>query len=157
MTNFDPDRGVSFQGKFDFVNVIDLTAPPGHQRNLVIDPQKKFAIEIQWTLTGGDVGLYLGHEATEESWRINIFAECMGPGEDKVLYEGKEPKGEAEDPKIYAHTCEIPPGKLPENIPDTQSGVYKLVATVFLNNTSNMGYDIAGFYEGPMIMIECPE
>jgi hypothetical protein len=130
----------------------------------VINPDKTFDINIEWQLTGNEVDLYLNHDETEDNWRINAFAETMGPGEDLIVYRGDLPKADgveqgagADYKVVFTHSCHYTPDpgpKLQEHIPNANSGVYKLVITVFLNNRSNMGYDIAGFHEGPMIMAE---
>jgi hypothetical protein len=152
---FEPDKGVLFQGKFNHVKIND-PAKPGHTGNLVLDRTKDFTIDIEWELSGNDVPLYLDNAHMESSWRINVFAESMGPGLEKVIYNGTVIKGPGADPKVYTHSITVPAFTLDEHIPDTQSGMYKLVVTVFLNNTSSFGYDIAGCHEGPMIMVENP-
>lgn len=155
---FDPYKGANgelFKGEFSYVHVID-PARPGHTGNHVIDRTKPFDIEIEWQLSGNDVGLYLEHGDAAPNWRIDAFAESMGPGPDIILPGGTEPKGEGADPKVYKHTINVPVNTLPEHIPATQSGVYKLVITVFLNNTDPLGYDICGFHESSMIMVEAP-
>jgi hypothetical protein len=152
---FEPDKGVLFQGKINYVGIND-PAPAGHTGNLVLDRTKDFTIDIQWQLSGNDVPLYLDNPFMESNWRINVFAESMGPGSEIVIYNGTEPKGAGADPKVYTHSITVPKNTLPEHIPNTQSGVYKLIVTVFLNNTSGFGYDLAGCHEGPMIMVEDP-
>lgn len=55
-------------------------------------------------------------------------------------------------------TLTVRAGTLPEGDPGSQvSGIYKLVASVFLNsNLGSPGFDMVGFNEGPIIQIENP-
>ena len=152
---FEPNKGVLFQGQFKSIKIND-PARPGHTGNLVLDRTQDFTIDIEWELTGSDVPLYLNNSLAEPAWRVNVFAESMGPGTDIVVNSTPELKGAGADPKVYTHSITVPAYTLPEHIPNTQSGMYKLVVTVFLNDTSGFGYDIAGCHEGPMIMVEDP-
>ena len=64
------------------------------------------------------------------------------------------------DPNVlsYSVTINVPPNKLAEGNPGSEiSGIYKLVAAVFLNSDlGDPGFDMTGFNEGPIIQIENP-
>lgn len=155
-TQFDPDKGPLFKGEFTSILVKD-PAIAGHTPNLVLDPSKPFQITVDWKLTGTDVPLYLaGADAT---WSVEAFAESIGPGPEVRLAIGSLPKGPSVNPATYSHTLTVPPFTLSEGnpFPGQPSGVYKIVATVFLNSAVSGGYDIAGFLEGPVIRMENPE
>ncbi len=159
LTQFDPDKGPLFVGEFTKVDVID-PALAGHVRNLVIDPSKPFDVEIEWKVKGTDVPLYL--EALDANWSIEVFAESIGPGPDLRIASGTLSKGTPPFAleEAYAKTLTVAANTLPEHNPgqNDPSGVYKLVVTVFLNSSIGPAgtYDIAGFYEGPMIRVENP-
>ena len=104
---FEPDKGVLFQGQFNSIQIND-PARPGHTGNLVLDRTKDFTIDIEWELRGSDVPLYLNNSLAETEWRVNVFAECMGPGQDVVINSTPELKGAGANPKVYTHSITVP-------------------------------------------------
>ena len=88
----------------------------------------------------------------------------MGPGPEIIIADESPPAaGASSKPNPttweFTHTVTVGAGTLAEENPGPAgpSGVYKLVATVFLNsNLGAPGFDIAGFNEGPLIKVENP-
>jgi hypothetical protein len=131
--------------------------------NPVINPANPFDIELEWQLDGTMAGagcvpmVLAGITATD--WRVDIYAEIMGPGDDLRIHTNNAavPLGPAPAsvPVRWQYTATIPADTLPEHLPE--SGVYKLVTTVFANSDPPAGTpDIIGFHEGPMILSENP-
>lgn len=161
LTTFDPDKGPLFKGEFTDVSVTD-PAIPGHRPNLVLDRTKPYRVNVEWLIHGFDVPLYLA--ALANNWQVAVFAESMGPGPEvriavdtEAVSNGVSGVGSAGEPEVrWRASLTVPANTLPEDT-GGNSGVYKLVATVFLNSTlGSPGFDIAGFAEGPMIRIENP-
>ncbi|HRC07661.1 MAG TPA: hypothetical protein PLV41_05555 [Miltoncostaeales bacterium] len=159
LSTFDPDKGPLFQGEFGNLAVID-PALPGHVGNLVLDPTKPYTVRMTWELWGTDVPLYLA--ALDPQWQVAAFAESMGPGpeirlgSDAVLVSSGVADATKPFGMVWTHDLTVPAGTLPEDVGGT-SGVYKIVATVFLNSSIGApGFDIAGFAEGPLVRIENP-
>jgi hypothetical protein len=149
-----------FFGEFTKVRVIDPADPaPPMVGNLVIDPSKKFLIEIEWKLSGFFVPVYL--EALGGNWEVEAYASSLGPPGDNLRIASKSvPVGVAEQPKTYSVTLEVPANTLKEHTPGPQgpSGIYRLGISAFLDSTlGSPGYDIAGFADGPTIKAEVPE
>ncbi len=157
LTTFDPDRGTAFKGEYLVFEVRDPALEP-HHPNLVINPNLPFDIRLEWRLTGSDVPVYIA--ALQGNWDIEIFAESVGPGPElRIATNNAVPAGAPAVLKDYGVTLTVPAGTLPEGNPGdgNPSGVYRLVATVFLNSAIGApGFDIVGFAEGPMIMVENP-
>jgi hypothetical protein len=159
-TQFDPDKGPLFQGRFTEVTVLD-PAIPGHEPNLVLDRTKPFEVRVTWRLKGSDVNLYLA--ALEPEFSIACYAESIGPGPEVILAEETEPTANSTvvgpQELEWTHTLSVPADVLEEENPGPAgpSGTYRLVSTVFLNSAVPGGYDIAGFSDGPMIKVENPE
>ena len=156
MDRFDPNRPGQIEGEVTAVVVIDPAAPqPPHQGNLVVDPTKPFTVRVNWNLTGTDVPMWLNGRTS--NWNVSVFAESYGRG-----FEGRlgSNTSVAADPNTanYTATINVPANTLTENVPATDiGGVYKLAATVFLNsNLPGAGFDMMGFHEGPVIMVEDP-
>lgn len=160
LTQFDPDKGVLLQGEFTRVAVVD-PAIPGHEPNHVLDRDKNFQIELEWRLTGSDMKLYLA-ALKPADWDVAAYAESVGPGPEIILAEGTEGRTNFTkdgDDFVWKHTLDVPANTLQEEDPGPTgpSGVYLIVATVFLNSTlGEPGYDIAGFNQGPLIKVESP-
>ena len=161
LTTFDPDKGPLFQGEFTEVAVVD-PAIPGHRPNLVLDRTKDYRVHLEWRIQGFDVPLYLA--ALANNWQVAVYAESMGPGPERRIAidtvpvaAGTNSVGGAGQPRVsWEADLDVPANSLPEDT-GNNSGVYKLVATVFLNSTlGSPGFDIAGFAEGPIIRIEDP-
>lgn len=161
LTTFDPDKGPLFKGEFESMDVID-PALPGHVRNLVLDPRRPYRIRLSWKIFGTDVPLYLA--ALSDRWQVAAYAESMGPGPERRIAVETVPVAsgvDSTDPsepfgKIWTHALTVPAGALPEDN-GAATGVYKIVATVFLDSTiGEPGFDIAGFAEGPLVRVENP-
>ncbi|MGH9838856.1 MAG: hypothetical protein ACREEM_08740 [Blastocatellia bacterium] len=157
LSTFDPDRGADFKGEFLVFEVRD-PALPTHQPNLVIDPSQPFDIQLEWRLAGNDVALYIA--ALGGNWDIEVFAESIGPGPDlRIAADNTVPAAPAANLRDYKKTLTVAANTLPEGNPGAgnPSGVFRLVATVFLNaGLGAPGKDIVGFAEGPIIMVEDP-
>jgi hypothetical protein len=158
---FDPDRPGEIQGLFGSVVVADPAVAP-NAPNHVLDPSKPFTVTMTWRLVGPDVPLWLAGLAPS-NWDVKVYAESMGPGPEIILAEETHPRlGFVKpDPNTweFTHVVTVPANTLAEENPGPAgpSGVYKLVATVFLNSTLGApGFDIAGFNEGPLIKVENP-
>ena len=158
---FDPDRPGEIQGHFGHVIVADPAVAP-NAPNHVLDPSKPFTVTMTWRLVGPDVPLWLAALAPSD-WDVKVYAESMGPGPEIIIAEESHPRlGFIKpDPATweFTHTVTVPANTLAEENPGPAgpSGVYKLVATVFLNSNLGLpGFDIAGFNEGPIIKVENP-
>ena len=130
---------------------------PGHVPNRVVDPTKPFTVDVEWKLEGGLVPLWLA--AMNQNWLVQAYAESMGPGPEVTLGSSTVPKGNFSSPAAnvfeYSTTITVPANTLTEHLPD--SGIYKVVASVFLNSSVPGPFDIAGFYEAELIKAENPE
>lgn len=157
MQQFDPNIPGLIEGNVNSVVVIDpaLTFPPFELGNSVLDPGKDFQIAVNWSITGLLRPLWL--TALGGNWNVQVFAESLGGGPEILLARDDTV---AADPNRsdYAVTLTVRAGTLPEGDPGSQvSGIYKLVASVFLNsNLGSPGFDMVGFNEGPIIQIENP-
>jgi hypothetical protein len=157
LSTFDPHQEVAgtvlMKGEFTSVKVRDPAGPPNVQ-NLVIDPSRPFAIDVEWKLSGSNAPLYLA--ALDANWSVEAYAESMGPGPELQIASTTVPKNGL----MYSTTLNVPARTLPEGNPGNggPSGVYKLVVTAFLNSSirGGPGFDISGFAEGPMIRVENP-
>jgi hypothetical protein len=158
---FDPNRPGEIQGEITSVLVADPVLAP-NAPNHVLDPTKDFTITVTWRLEGPDVPLWLAGLAPAD-WSVAAYAESMGPGPEVILAEETEPRLNFTDlggfVKEWTHTLNVPAGSLAEENPGPAgpSGVYKIVATVFLNSNLGIpGFDMAGFSEGPIVKVENP-
>lgn len=160
-SNFDPNIPGMVEGEFTIVKCVEPGGQWEGQPNLVIRTGEPFDMKCEWHVrgTGADPWLNGG----EPNWKIEVFAESMGPGPDFKLGTSSKDKTDFEtdsgDPtrRIFKHTHQVTANPLVEGNPgDNRSGVYKLVVTCFLNSTlpGPGRYDLAGFYEGPMIQVE---
>ena len=157
MQQFDPNIPGLIEGNVNSVVAIDpaLTFPPFELGNSVLDPSKDFQIAVNWSITGLLRPLWL--TALGGNWNVQVFAESLGGGPEILLARDDSV---AADPNVfdYAVTLTVPAGTLPEGNPGSEvSGIYKLVASVFLDSTlPSPGFDMVGFNEGPIIQIENP-
>ena len=146
----------------EFTGVVAVTENPTLGRsNLVVNPAAPFEISVDWHVFGNIASLWLNAlKAGSPNWVVTAYAESMGPGDEKILVSELEPVGAALGNDVaYSHTLTVPAGTLPEENPGdpTQSGVYKLVVTVFLDSVLGpVGYDVMGYAEGPIIKVENP-
>lgn len=166
MNQFDPNIPGLMQG--DVVSVA-LTEPqpfPYGVGNHIIDPTKPFKIAVEWELFGALVPLWLA--ALKGEWDVSVYAESLGEGPEirlataKVLTTATLPcTVNTNTPTCtkFAAVLTVPANVgLVEHTPDTdQSGIYKLVVSVFLNSDLGLpGFDLIGFQEGPIIQVERP-
>jgi hypothetical protein len=163
--SFDPTIPGYLEGEVGpIVLSAPATFPPPALRRLVVDPGKPFEITVEWEIFGDLVPLWLS--AVDKVWNVEVYAESVGPGPEITI-------GSATVGSDVTQPCTSNPGKsnctkysakvvvaagtLPED-DGASSGIYKLVATVFLNSSlSGQGYDLAGFTEGPIIRVEGPQ
>lgn len=139
------------------------TFPAPALRRLVIDPTKPFDVTVEWEIYGALVPLWLA--ALDANWEVAVFAESIGPGDEKQLGTATVPKtttvpctvNEAQQNCTkYQATVNVLAGTLTEDVGGA-SGTYKIVATVFLNSSLGQpGFDLTGFREGPIIRVENP-
>ncbi len=160
VNQFDPNIPSNLEGEFTLVEVL---SPPNFsvgQGNRVIDASKPFDIHVKWKLEGAMVGLWL---AANSQWTVSAYAESIGAGPERKIGQSTVP---AQSPSNtfelaeYETTITVAPGQLPENNPggtNSTSGVYKLALVAFLNVPVSGPYDVAGFYEIPLVLSEVPE
>lgn len=162
-TEFDPRMDVPVgnpvvRGDFTKVEVTQAGVVPGTVSNMVIDSTQPFDIELEWQLDGDltYVNMVLGNIIPPNEWRIYVYAEKMGPGNDLQIYTGTEPGATTVGsiPAPWSHTCNIGAGALPQHLPE--SGMYRLCTVVFANTNVPGGQDIIGCHEGPMVLSEEP-
>lgn len=165
MSSFDPHLVIPgpggaelIKGEFTRVQCIDPASsfPPLSQGNHVLDGSKPFYIDMEWQLSGSLAPLWLA-ALTPGSWRVEAFAESIGPGPEVQC--GQTAVTADPGQMTYTARIEVSPNTLPEGNPGRNgpSGQYKISCSCFLN--SNLGanpYDITGFIEGPLIRIENP-
>jgi len=123
--------------------------------NHVVDPSVAFQIKVTWEITGSLRKLWL--KALGGKWNVQVFAESIGGGPEILLARDDTVVA---DPNVGSYTAllTVQPNTLDEGNPGSQiSGIYKLVAAVFLNSDLGApGFDLVGFNEGPIIQAENP-
>jgi len=155
---FDPSNptGLFIEGD---MSVLAVTEHPAiGSGNLVIDPSKDFDISCEWSVAGSAAPIWLGALASND-WVVSAYVESVGPGDEKFAASTTVPVGIPALSNSYSATLTVPAGTLKEENPGdpSQSGVYKLVVTVFLDSTLGpVGYDMMGYAEGPIIKAENP-
>ncbi|WP_035856618.1 hypothetical protein [Cryptosporangium arvum] len=169
---FDPNVGPrnpgdpsSIEGAITALAVIDPQPFNGGTGNHVVDPAKPFTLRVAWEVFGQLAPLFLDRGAP--TWLVRVYAESIGPGDEIEL--GRDTtvarRGTAAanpDPvrpnrELFTVDLVVPANLLKEDSAGN-SGIYKLIATVFLNSRSvgSPGYDLTGFFEGPIIQVESP-
>jgi len=148
----------------EFLGIVGITERPTlGKSNLVVNRAKPFDIEVRWRVFGNLVPLWLtALSVRTKDWVVTAFAEAQGPGDEVSLGEVRVPVrgpffGQNEE---YTGKLTVPAFTLPEGDPGntTQSGVYKIVVTTFLDSDLGpVGYDMMGYAEGPIIKVEDPE
>ena len=167
MQRFDPQIVGFMEGEVTNVALTEPGSfPPPGVGNLVVDPTKQFRLHVEWEVFGFLVPLWLA--ALGGSWDVTVYAESIGGGPERRIGNTTVSVGSslpatthAGEPNARKFIADItvPAGVLGENIPaSNQSGVYKLVTTTFLDSTllGVPGFDVVGFEEGPIIMVENP-
>lgn len=164
--NFDPNIPQQIQGEVTGLTIIDPGNLAGELGNLVLDPAKNFQVKVDWEVFEQLAPLWVdGLGALGASWDIRVYAESVGPGDEVEIGRASVATGAIIACSInggvvncrgYSATVDVPAGTLQEDS-QTQSGVYKIVATVFLNsNLGTPGFDMAGYQEGPVVRVENP-
>ncbi|WP_328997732.1 hypothetical protein OHA18_25095 [Kribbella sp. NBC_00709] len=157
MQQFDPNVPPYIEGEITTLQVIDpaLNFPPLDRGNHVLDPLQAFTVKVEWTIKGAFAPIWLA--ALGGNWNVQLHAESLGAGPELLLVEDNTVVASG-GVLNYAVDLTVPPGTLPEGNPGgPDSGIYKLVVSVFLNSNlvfGSHGYDMIGFYEGPIIQVE---
>ncbi|MDH4118095.1 MAG: hypothetical protein OEW30_11975 [Acidimicrobiia bacterium] len=167
MQRFDPDLPGFMQGDVTDVTLREPAsfAPLGVS-NLVIDPTRPFGIRVEWEVYGLLVPLWMS--ALGGAWNVSVYAESVGGGPERLIgtanvnVNNSSPATvHAGEPNARKYTAniQVAPNTLQEGNPGSnRSGVYKLVTTTFLDSSlpGVPGFDVVGFEEGPIIMVENP-
>lgn len=146
----------------EITGVVITEQPSLGATNLVVNADKPFDIKVNWRVFGNLVPLWLAAlSVNTKNWVVTAYAESQGPGDEKFLAKSEVPIGTPPFPqdKAYETTITVPAGTLPEENPgdESQSGVYKITVTAFLNSAlGQVGYDMMGYAEGPIIKVESP-
>jgi hypothetical protein len=168
---FDPNLLNSFnqplmQGDVTAVLVREPGGIVAGLSNNVVDPNQAFDVRVDWTIFGGLVPLWIAalDPTLTNPWSVDVYAESIGGGQE-IRIGGAQVATNLFTPdpdpahilgRQYTATVTVPAGTLQEGNPGSNvSGVYKLAAVVFLDsNLGVVGYDLAGFSEGPIIEVE---
>ena len=148
------------------VTSVAVTEPGGIVAGLsnnVVDPNQPFEVTVEWKIFGGLVPLWIA--ALDPSglnpWTVSIYAESIGGGQEQLVGEAQVAPSAVNNgagllERDYTATVTVAAGTLQEGNPGSNtSGVYKLAAVVFLDSQLGvLGYDLAGFSEGPIIEVE---
>jgi hypothetical protein len=147
----------------EFTGIVAITEQPTlGKSNLVVNRDKSFDIEVSWHVFGNLVPLWLTALSVKSpNWVVTAYAESQGPGDEVSLGSVNVP---VRGPNFsldeaYKAKLTVPANKLHEENPGdpTQSGVYKIVVTAFLDSALGpVGYDMMGYAEGPIIKVESP-
>ena len=157
MQQFDPNIPGLITGDVTTVVVIDPAGdfPPFSVGNHVLNPADTFFIDVTWEVNGLLRPLWL--KALGGNWNVQVYAESVGGGQEILLARDDSVAADPARDK-YSVRVTVPPNTLQEGDPGSNvSGIYKLVAAVFLNsNLGQPGFDMTGFNEGPVIQVENP-
>jgi hypothetical protein len=148
----------------EFTGIVAITEQPTlGKSNLVVNRANPFDIEVHWRVFGNLVPLWLtALSVSTKNWVVTAYAESQGPGDEVSLGSVNVPVGGPLFSQDEAYTAKltVPAFTLPEENPGntSQSGVYKIVVTTFLDSALGpVGYDMMGYAEGPIIKVEDPE
>ena len=168
MQQFDPNL-LNFVGQplmQGDVTSVAVTEPGGIVAGLsnnVVDPNQPFEVTVEWKIFGGLVPLWIAALDPNglNPWTVSIYAESIGGGQEQLVGEATVAtsaftNGAGLLERDYTATVTVAAGTLQEGDPGSNtSGVYKLAAVVFLDSQLGvLGYDLAGFSEGPIIEVE---
>jgi hypothetical protein len=164
MCDFDPQLKINGTtvvcGEFTKVQVSQAPGFPGDVSNMIVDPSRPFKIDLEWKMAGelGYVNTVL-NDIGDKEWKIQVFAEKMGPGTDLQIYNTILPNVVVPVdtlPATWNHSCNISANVLEEHVPGdpTKSGMYRLCFVIFANTTVPGCNDIIGCREGPIILAE---
>jgi hypothetical protein len=146
----------------EFTGVVITEQPALGRSNLVVNRAKPFDIDVNWHVFGNLVPLWLtALSVNTPNWVVTAYAESQGPGDEVTLGSVDVPVGGPFTlDQAYSAKLTVPAFTLPEEDPGnrSQSGVYKIVVTAFLDSSLGpVGYDMIGYAEGPIIKVEDPE
>jgi len=148
------------------VTSVAVTEPGGIVAGLsnnVVDPNQPFEVTVEWKIFGGLVPLWIAALDPNglNPWTVSIYAESIGGGQEQLVGEAQVAtsaftNGAGLLERDYTATVTVAAATLQEGNPGSNtSGVYKLAAVVFLDSQLGvLGYDLAGFSEGPIIEVE---
>jgi len=147
----------------EFTGIVGITEQPTlGKSNLVINGAKPFDIEVKWHVFGNLVPLWLtALSVRTKNWVVTAYAESQGPGDEVSLGSVNVPVGGpffGQD-EAFSARLTVPANALREENPGdpTESGVYKIVVTAFLDSDLGaVGYDMMGYAEGPIVKVEDP-
>lgn len=163
-SRFDPDIPCLIEGEVTCVTLTETQPFCYGLGNRVVDPNKPFDVTVEWELWGQLIPLWLA--ALGGDWIVSVYTESMGGGAEKLIGTKKVPVASftacpvpATRPNCRKYTAmvTVPAGQLAEGNPGSDiSGVYNLVATVFLDSklAGTPGFDLIGFRVGPYIQVE---
>jgi hypothetical protein len=147
----------------EFTGIVAITEKPTlGKSNLVVNGDQDFDIEVSWHVFGNLVPLWLtALSVASKDWVVTAYAESQGPGDEINLGSVNVPVGgpNFSQDEAYSAKLNVPAGTLSEEDPGNpnQSGTYKIVVTTFLNSAlGQVGYDMMGYAEGPIIKVESP-
>ena len=148
------------------VTSVAVTEPGGIVAGLsnnVVDHNQPFEVTVEWKIFGGLVPLWIAALDPNglNPWTVSIYAESIGGGQEQLVGEAQVAtsaftNGAGLLERDYTATVTVAAATLQEGNPGSNtSGVYKLAAVVFLDSQLGvLGYDLAGFSEGPIIEVE---
>jgi hypothetical protein len=151
----------SIEGEFTGIVAITERQRLG-KGNLVVNADEPFDIDVSWHVFGNLVPLWLtALSVASPDWVVTAYAESQGPGDEVTLGSVNVPvRGpNFSQDEAYSAKLTVAAGTLREENPGdpTQSGTYKIVVTAFLDsNLGQVGYDMMGYAEGPIIKVESP-
>jgi hypothetical protein len=147
----------------EFTGIVGITEQPTlGKSNLVINGAKPFDIEVKWHIFGNLVPLWLtALSVRTKNWVVTAYAESQGPGDEVSLGSVNVPVGGPffSQNEAFSARLTVPANTLREENPGdpTESGVYKIVVTAFLDSDLGpVGYDMMGYAEGPIVKVEDP-
>jgi hypothetical protein len=143
MADTDFDGLPALGGAITQVTVIDNDNTP----NKVIDAANNFKVTVKWNVSPAVVAVLL-----DGNWTIKVFAESVGPGPEKLIAQTTKP---ATGVVNYAETLTVLAGTLSGDVPP-DSGVYKLTVVITYRTTLGVLTEMAGFSEGPNILLREP-
>jgi hypothetical protein len=105
MHQFDPNIPNFIQGD---VTGVTLTAPAAFPApalpNKVVDPDQPFSLTIEWEAYGVLVPLWLA--ALSNTWRVEVYAESLGGGQELRIGSAQKPKTDLVSRSLSRDTVE---------------------------------------------------
>ncbi len=156
----DPNNTAAPCIEGNITSVMITEVPHIGTTNLVVDPGVPFSIDVNWSVFGNLVPVWLTALSVQSpNWVVTAYAEPEGPGNKVDLGTVNVPvSAQPLSLKMdYTGRITVPAGKLHEENPGDPrySGVYKIIVTTFLDSTLGApGYDMIGYAEGPIIKAE---